>query len=255
MHKAALARFEFDFTSPLICTAIHNGHAMSEAFKQNLGISEADCLREEDPYTDYFAMISTNRIIATTSRFEVDLNRSPDTAVYQEPDDCWGLPVRKQVLSETDLHAAMDAYNDFYAATKMVIEETIRRFDVAYILDLHSYNHQRMGVGKPFDDPTWNPEVIIGTNNMPSVWQSTADAFQQKILAFDFGGRQLDCRQNVKFTGGYFSRWVHHHFGEKACCLAIEFKKIFMDEWTGNRNLIMQEQLRRALYNAASSFQ
>jgi len=37
----------------------------------------------------------------------------------------------------------------------------------------------------------------------------------------------------VKFRGGNFSRWIHENFADSACCLAVEFKKFFMDEWTG----------------------
>jgi hypothetical protein len=50
---------------------------------------------------------------------------------------------------------------------------------------------------------------------------------------FDFLGRHLDVRENIKFQGGYFPRWTHEHFPDSACVLAIEFKKFFMDEWTG----------------------
>ncbi len=28
-------------------------------------------------------------------------------------------------------------------------------------------------------------------------------------------------------------RWIHANFGASACCLAIEFKKFFTDEWIG----------------------
>jgi N-formylglutamate deformylase len=37
----------------------------------------------------------------------------------------------------------------------------------------------------------------------------------------------------VKFFGGHFPRWIHATFPGQACALAVEFKKTFMDEWTG----------------------
>ena len=58
-------------------------------------------------------------------------------------------------------------------------------------------------------------------------------AFTQSLRDFDFAGRQLDVRENVKFKGGRLSRWVHEQFPDTGCALAIEFKKTFMDEWTG----------------------
>jgi hypothetical protein len=47
------------------------------------------------------------------------------------------------------------------------------------------------------------------------------------------GGEPLDVRPNVRFEGRQVARWVHDRYGERACALAIEFKKVFMDEWTG----------------------
>jgi len=43
----------------------------------------------------------------------------------------------------------------------------------------------------------------------------------------------MDVRENVKFQGGYFSSWVNSTFAGAGCALAVEFKKVFMDEWTG----------------------
>ena len=54
-----------------------------------------------------------------------------------------------------------------------------------------------------------------------------------KFEDFDFFGRKLDVTTNGKFPGGNFARWIHNTFPDSACCIAIEFKKIFMDEWSG----------------------
>ena len=40
-------------------------------------------------------------------------------------------------------------------------------------------------------------------------------------------------RENVRFKGGYMSRWINERYAGRGCALAIEMKKIFMDEWTG----------------------
>ena len=46
-------------------------------------------------------------------------------------------------------------------------------------------------------------------------------------------GHRLDVRVNVRFRGGFLCRWIVEHYPDTACPLAIEFKKVFMDEWTG----------------------
>jgi hypothetical protein len=45
-------------------------------------------------------------------------------------------------------------------------------------------------------------------------------------------GADMDVRENVKFRGGNLARWVHERY-PNGCCLAIEFKKTYMDEWSG----------------------
>ena len=54
------------------------------------------------------------------------------------------------------------------------------------------------------------------------------------LRAFEFRGRHMDVRENVAFQGrGEQTRFIHEAFPETGCAIAIEFKKFFMDEWTG----------------------
>ena len=52
-----LADFNFSYNSPIVCTAIHNGHEVSEKVLKNLAVSEENRLMEEDPYTERFKEI------------------------------------------------------------------------------------------------------------------------------------------------------------------------------------------------------
>ena len=70
--------------------------------------------------------------------------------------------------------------------------------------------------------------------------------FIRDLRAFDFGGRHLNVRENVKFGGGAFSRWVAARY-PTGCPLAIEVKKFFMDEWTGQAAPADLERVRAAL--------
>jgi hypothetical protein len=67
------------------------------------------------------------------------------------------------------------------------------------------------------------------------------------LRAFDFLGRQLDIRENVKFRGGQLARWTHEQFPHSGCVLSIEFKKFFMDEWTGIPDSTQLEAIRQGL--------
>jgi len=62
------------------------------------------------------------------------------------------------------------------------------------------------------------------------------------------GGKLLDVRENVAFEGkGEQTRFVHEHFPKTGCAIAVEFKKIFMDEWTGAPDPLAIAELRSAI--------
>jgi hypothetical protein len=78
-------------------------------------------------------------------------------------------------------------------------------------------------------------------------WAPIVDRFIADLRAFDYSGRRLDVRENVKFQGGGFGRWIHATFPRRVCAISIEFKKFFMDEWTGKADLDEVERIFRAL--------
>jgi hypothetical protein len=113
---------------------------------------------------------------------------------------------------------------------------------------LHSYNHLRQGPDGAPADPRENPEVNIGTGTMNrEYWAPIVDRFITDLSSVDYMGRQLDVRENVKFKGGNFSRWIHETFPNSVCAIAIEFKKFFMDEWTGQPNELDVSAIGQAL--------
>ena len=58
--------------------------------------------------------------------------------------------------------------------------------------------------------------------------------------------------ENVKFRGGQLSRWVGEKYPETGCSLAIEFKKFFMDEWTGQLYPVEHQRVLEALKSTMS---
>jgi N-formylglutamate amidohydrolase len=241
------ALFEMRYTSPIIATAIHNGHYIRPELKDNLIISDEDRKREEDPYTNSIIRSYDNRIVVNTSRFEVELNRNRDRAIYKTPDDCWGLEVWKRDLTQEEIDQSLAEYDSFYRRLDSAISETIRSFGYAIVLDVHSYNHHRLGIGQPYDSPEDNPQIILGTNNMPRRYMESIYKIQKKFQENIYEGRKLDCRIDIKYPGGTMSRHLHREFPDKVFSLAIEFKKTFMNEWTGELYRDKMEDLITAL--------
>jgi hypothetical protein len=220
--------------SPLVATAIHNGHAVREEVAELMALNEAERLQEEDPFTGQWTGIADTRIIGLRSRFEVDLNRPREKAVYLEPEDAWGLQIWQEKPPEDVVTRSLSQYDAFYAEIQRLFLELQRNFGRFVVFDLHTYNHRRQGPRGPAADPELNPEVNVGTGSLDRErWAPVVDRFIADLRAFDFLGRHLDVRENIKFRGGNFPRWTHENFPDSACVLAIEFKKFFMDEWTG----------------------
>ncbi len=240
--------------SPLIAVALHNGHSVRADLAERLAIDQADRLREEDPYTGGMADVAATQIVVYRSRFEVDLNRAREKCLYRRPEDSWGLQVWRQPPTEAQLAESLAFYDRFYEEMERLLERFVSRFGRVVVLDLHSYNHRRGGREAPPDDPKANPEVNIGTGTMDLIrWQPLIDRFVERLRSADFLGRPLDVRENVKFQGGHFPRWVHQRFPESVCAPAIELKKIFMDEWTGQADAQRLQGITDALRQAANS--
>lgn len=219
---------------PLIAAAIHNGHAVRSDVGELLALDDATRLREEDPFTDQLAALVPTRIVGQRSRFEVDLNRPREQAVYFEPEDAWGLNVWREKLPEQMVTNSLANYDLFYATVRGLLQELVRRHGRVVVLDIHSYNHRRGGPEGPAARGEENPEINLGTATVDRrTWGALVERFVGDLRGYDYLGRQLDVRENVKFFGGHFPRWINGAFGGRACALAVEFKKTFMDEWTG----------------------
>jgi N-formylglutamate deformylase len=219
--------------SPLVITAIHDGHGVRDEIKGLFALSEEARLREEDPFTGIWTDIWENRIVVHHSRFEADVNRSREKAVYQHPEDAWGLEVWNRKLSGEILRRSLSEYDSFYQAAEIYFDELFSKNKYVIVYDLHSYNHRREGSDLEAD-PRENPEINLGTQNMNGeLWRPVIEALTKSFRSFNFEGRSLDVRENIKFKGGYFGKWLYERYGSAICPISIEFKKIFMDEHTG----------------------
>jgi hypothetical protein len=73
------------------------------------------------------------------------------------------------------------------------------------------------------------------------------DGFIDGMRAQCVAGRTLDVRENVRFGGAHLVQWIHERYPDTGCALALEFKKVFMDERTGEPDDDHIAELGRAL--------
>jgi N-formylglutamate amidohydrolase len=246
MEEAHFSLVE-DAESPIVAAALHDGHEVRREVAELLAIGDEQRLREEDPFTARLAEVAPTRLVALRSRFEVDLNRPGELAVYRGPQDAWGLNVWRRPPPERLVHRSLELHAAFYLAAERLLGRVQRRHGRFVVLDVHSYNHRRDGPDKPPADPAANPDANVATESVPPGWRALLDRFVADLRSCDVAGRRLDVRENVRFRGGYFVRWLHRRFPDTACGVAIDFKKTFMDEWTGRLDQAAFEALRTAL--------
>lgn len=235
--------------SPLVGTAIHDGHLLRDDLAKLTALNAGDRLREEDPFTAAFIRDLANRVVVHRSRFEVDLNRPRDGAVYLRPEQAWGLDIWHEAPSAELVEAVLAQHDGYYRMLHALLDDVRRSHGRFVLLDIHSYNHRRAGPDAPPAVQADAPDINIGTFSMDrGYWAPVMEAFMECLRGQPFLGRQLDVRENVAFAGkGEQTRFVHAHFPRSGCAIAVEFKKIFMDEWTGKPDPEAIDALRAAI--------
>ncbi|MFE5407795.1 N-formylglutamate amidohydrolase [Microbacterium sp. NPDC056569] len=242
--------FEFhgDWNEQFIATAIHNGHDVRSELAAELVLPEADRLREEDPCTDEIGALVPARVVVNRSRFEVDLNRAREEAVYRSADEAWGLEiVRDPPLDEDIVAGSLAVYDAFYAELGRRLDAVAERGPFV-MFDVHSYNHRRDGADGEEAPEAENPEVNVGTGSLDrDRFGPVVDAFIESLATTGTSAGPLDVRENIRFRGRQLAAWTHARYPGRGVVLALEFKKTFMDEWTGEADRARIDELARAL--------
>ena len=239
--------------SPVLALALHDGHFVREELKPHLAIDMMTRLREEDPATGYLARVAPGRVLAMRSRFEFDLNRPREQAVYQSPKDAWDLTVWKTPLGTELLQRSLSLYDSCYDALTKLFDGLAAKFGHFLIIDLHNYNHRRGGPDAPVAPQDNNPDINLATDSFNRErFAPLLERFVAELSAFDFLGRRLDVRENVRFKTSYLCDWLHARYPGQACCLNVEVKKFFMDEWKAEVDKNQLDYVRKALHAAVS---
>lgn len=214
-------------------TSIHDGHYMRDELLEITALDTTERMREEDPYTAYMAEVADNRANCALSRFEVDLNRRRDAAIYLLPEHAWGLNLWKESPTERMVSTSMQFYDAFYVSLKKHLQRMIDTYGKVVVLDLHTYNHRRKGPYAEAADPKGNPEINIGSANNSTTFRPLLSDYVDFLSNQKQKGEYFQVGENVKFDGGGMSEWIYENFKDKVCTISVEFKKTFMDEWTG----------------------
>ncbi|HEX2803897.1 MAG TPA: N-formylglutamate amidohydrolase, partial [Sphingomicrobium sp.] len=190
---------------PVVATAIHNGHDLGSETASRIAISDSERLREEDPFTGEAVLDVPAHVIVHRSRFEFDLNRPPEGALYLTLEQSWGLEVWKTQPEADFVQRSLDVHSGYFRMLEQLLDGIARRHERFVLIDVHSYNHRRQGPDSPAAPVEEAPDINIGTFSMPrDHWAFLIDPLIEALRGFDFNGRRLDVRENVAFEGrGY----------------------------------------------------
>jgi len=223
----------FDEASPLIGTALHYHHAIRQDIRPKLGLEPALRYYEEDPETHRFLGRLPHCLTPNQSRYEMDLNRPPDTTVYAKPELAWGQEVWAQPLNQFEREFSLEKWYEFHTMMDCAVEDAIGRFGYAVVFDFHSYNYQRKG---PTDWRTDDKPVInLGTRHLrlDDFGEEVKDGFLADLRRHTVLGEACMVQENGVFYGGYLNRRLSHLFGPRVITLSVEYKKVYMDENAG----------------------
>jgi len=222
---------------PYACGAVHDGHQFRSELWDNCTHTQYERWFEEDPATK--EMVKTHPIVIAgmDSRFEYDLNRAPDSAIF---DDAWGKKLWHKPLSDEMKNKSLQKHTNFYKVVHALIGKLEEKFGVCIVYDMHSYNWKRWDR----EVPTWN----LGTSNIDNKrFAKEIESWRDVLGTMELPNGILSTSKiNNTFHGnGYFLKYITEHF-KNTLVLATEVKKIYCDEL----NQIMFPEVVAAIENA-----
>jgi len=206
---------------PYVCGAVHDGHQFRKKLWDNCLHTEYDRWFEEDPCTKEFVKTHPIVMAGCDSRFEYDLNRDPDNAIYE---DAWGKKLWKEPLDTTQRKKSLNKHAAFYSVVQALLQKLEEKFGVVVVYDMHSYNWRR-----------WDREVPVinlGTSNIDNKrFGKCVEAWRQSLSELELPNNiKATSKINDTFQGnGYFLKYITKSF-KNTLVLATEFKKIYCDE-------------------------
>jgi hypothetical protein len=204
------------------CAAIHDGHQFRKELWEHCIHTEYERWYEEDPETKNMVISHPILISAMDSRFEYDLNRNPETAIF---DTAWGKQLWRNPLPENMKSKSLKKHENFYKVVHALISKLEEKFGICVVYDMHSYNWQRW----EREVPTWN----LGTSNIDNErFGASVEAWRQSLSEMQLPNDiKSTSKINDTFQGnGYFLKFITNSF-KNTLVLATEIAKVYCDEY------------------------
>ncbi len=202
-------------TLPIIASFPHSGLHVPRDIADLFTPEHRAWLRNTDWYLpelyDFLPELGVTMVVATHSRYVVDLNRDPAGPLYG---DFFRAVIARSAADGAPIYATPDAPRDhaaavatyhapYHAAMRQALDGALATSGRALLLDLHSF----MG-------PTEH-DICIGDCRGSSCLPSTTDAFALALRSHGF-----DVSRNEPFPGGFITR----QYGRPPRCEALQIE-------------------------------
>ena len=207
---------------PYVCAAIHDGHQFRKELWENCLRDEYERWYEEDPETKNMIISQPIVLSGCDSRFEYDLNRSPEDSVFET---AWGKQLWKNSLEESQKLKSLEKHKAFYRVVEALVKKIEKKFGVAIVYDVHSYNWKRWDR----EVPTWN----LGTTNIDNKrFGKDIEIWRQSLseITFPYQIKSTALINNTFHGNGYFLKFITKSF-KNTLVLATEIAKVYCDEY------------------------
>ncbi len=119
---------------PYACGAVHDGHQFRKNLWDNCLHTAYERWYEEDPETKNMVISHPILIAGCDSRFEYDLNRPPEEAVF---DTAWGKQLWKNPLPQVEKDRSLQKHSNFYKVVHTLISKLEEKFGMCVVYDIH----------------------------------------------------------------------------------------------------------------------
>lgn len=215
---------KIDTYVPFVCGAVHDGHQFRKSLWKNCLHTEYERWYEEDPCTKKMVQDFPIVVAGLDSRFEYDLNRPPETAIF---DTAWGKKLWQSPLSQNEKEHSLDKHANFYKVVHALMAKLETSFQNVIVFDMHSYNWKRWDR----EVPVWN----LGTSNIDNDrYGGLVESWRSKLESISLpNGIKTTSKVNDTFQGnGHFLKYITKNF-DNTLVLATEISKVYCDELTG----------------------
>jgi len=239
---------KIDSYVPYVCTAIHDGHNFRDELSIKTVLSEYERWYEEDPFTGDFIGSMPITLIGHDSRFEYDLNRAPESAVYET---AWGKKCWRKSLSKDEKKRSLAKHTNFYRVVHALAYKLEKEFNACVWYDIHSYNWKR------WDRPV--PVFNIGSEKInQKQFGQYVNSWANELKKIEIPHEENTTEINDVFKGnGYQLAFLTRNFNN-TLVLATEVSKIYCNEETGEPFpaviSAITNQLKTAIVNHAHDF-